>query len=520
MRNTVVNKETPFVHIFLYVMVLGLFLILISRDLFSEGLSQVGLENAIRSRNINNNGFADFWSQDNGLTIDNRDYLPLGYYIEGKLFSYFNDSYMLEKGFSMILFILCSILIVRVWNLLGMKKSSGWMPLAFFVLCPLVFESSTQNLIELPLTFVNMMAFCMLCHLYNFRQKWTAYKEIHPDASIVKMRFVCTTLSGLAALFLVISFFIKGFSSTFLFFLPLVFWLFDRQEGIGQPFISMFIMVIFSSLIFTILCSWKHAIPVMVVGYLKNFYLTWSNPSIIVGHLWLVWEGIKQSAIAYSVMLMVWILSFFKGEYFHYMTFWKHKDQIPPEKLHNIMMAYRLFSLVLLGVVPLLFSLNPTEYYLIPLLPFVALACSFVSWNTVCEIKKNGSYFLNVTLATLSVVIITVGLVLNYNSISRLNTDGEVLSDIHEILPHLKEGEVVSVTDEVMGDNRAKIYLLRYKEIVFDPQQDHQYLLSRSVDPVGLNKKTQYERITPNTSHIHLYKEKEHNDWYGGEWIF
>lgn len=520
MRNTVINKETPFVHIFIYLMVLGLFLILISRDFFSEGLSQVGLENAIRSKNIDNTSMADFWSRDNGLTTDNRDYLPLGYYLEGRVLSQFEDSYMLEKGFSMMIFILCGFLIVRVWNLLGMSKSSGWMPLAFWILSPIVCQSSTQNLIELPLTFFNLLALCMLCRLYKFRQDMMAKIENHQDVSLVKMRFVCTALSCLAALFLIVSFFIKGFSSTHLFFLPLIFWYFDSKEGIGQPLISLLIMTIFSSVVFLILCVSKSVVPVMLTGYLHNCFNTWSNPSNVVNNLWLVGETVRQTAIGYSFLAVVWIISMFKGEYAHYMTYWLHRDAIPPEKLHNIVMAYRLFVMALLGMIPVLFSVHPTSHYLLPLLPLVALACSFVSWNTVSDINDKGTYMTNIILALLSVMVFTAGLVLNYNSISKNNANGEVVSDMHEILPYLKEGEVVSATDEIYADKQTQIYFLRYKDIIFDSCMNHPYLVSKAEDAVSLNTKQKYERITPNTSRIHLYKVSDKKDWYQGQWVF
>ena len=67
----------------LYFIVVGAFLLFISGNFLSEGLSHVGMDNAVVAQRMSE-GFEDFWlpSLSAPGNPDRSNYMPLGYWIE------------------------------------------------------------------------------------------------------------------------------------------------------------------------------------------------------------------------------------------------------------------------------------------------------------------------------------------------------------------------------------------------------------------------------------------------------
>ena len=83
----------------LYLIVVGVFMLLISGSFLSEGVSHAGMDNAIVSQRMAE-GFEDFWmpSLSSPGNPDRQNYLPLGYWLESKWYALFGDnSFMAEK---------------------------------------------------------------------------------------------------------------------------------------------------------------------------------------------------------------------------------------------------------------------------------------------------------------------------------------------------------------------------------------------------------------------------------------
>ena len=138
----------------LYFIVIGAFLLFISGSFLSEGLSRVGMDNAVVSQRMAE-GFEDFWlpSMSSPGNPDRMNYLPLGYWIESQWYHLFgNDSFMAEKVYSVMTYFILAALMIWIWGLIGNNKRTGWLPLMCWITIPIVTWSATNNLLESTMT--------------------------------------------------------------------------------------------------------------------------------------------------------------------------------------------------------------------------------------------------------------------------------------------------------------------------------------------------------------------------------
>ena len=513
------NKTVLTTHGLLYMLAFGVYLLLVSSLLFTEGSTGIrGMENAVRAKFIVSQSTAEFRTMD--LAMDNRDYMPLGYWIEGQLMRLMGDSYLFEKLFSAVMFALSIFLMVRIWILLGKGWRTSWIPVAFLVLSPVMARASTQNLFELPLMVCGMLAFCSFYRVYLYRQKWTRWNAEHPDLPPKDMRLVCISLSCAGGLWLVVCFFIKGFATVYLNLIPFVIWAFGRKDVAGSPWRNVCLTATFSTLIITLLCLFSPLIRQVTWEFLQTKIAIWSHPKIALGNLSLAWYGIRQAGVAYFAMLAVWVYAIINGGYLKRMAYWRHRDELSATEYANIQSAYRFFTIAILGLIPMVMSAQPQDYYVIPLMPWVVLGCACVVNDYVVQLVERSVTAVNVLLSVVAIGALTAGMVLNYNNIAKIGHDTDVVSDLHEMDPYLKDGQVVSVTPEVYDDLKARVYFLRYKSLTFDTLLTHNYLITTLNNLDNISAPVRYKQKKINTTKYHLYEATYMDDWTAGEWSF
>ena len=111
----------------LYIIVIGIFMLLISGSFLSEGLSRVGMDNAVVSQRMSE-GFEDFWlpSLSAPGNPDRMNYMPLGYWIESLWYRLFGtNTFMAEKIYSVLTYFILGALIIWIWTLSGQSRRSG-----------------------------------------------------------------------------------------------------------------------------------------------------------------------------------------------------------------------------------------------------------------------------------------------------------------------------------------------------------------------------------------------------------
>ena len=500
-------------HMHLYFIVVGLFLLIISGSFLTEGMSPIGLENSIKAKNIVDNGFVDFWKPshiESPTAPDKQSYMPLGYLIESWAMRLFGDSILFDKLYSMFFFVLCAVLIVRIWVLIGNRSRTGWIPLVFWMLSPIVIRSSTQNLLEMPLTVFVLLAFCALVRSYWTRHKSYDLSAITPETPIRKRNFAKAMLWDLlAALWMAAAFLTKGFSGLYMLMMPLVFWVFGRREKVWVPLFET---------VFILLC-WMVGMLIgpllfpMFRGVVSD-YLRFSvidaglHEQTVASHLYIVVTLVKQLALGWAAVVIVSLVRLRSNNFKKFFFYWKHEDELDAHEFRNAKMGWRFFWLGMVGVIPIIVTLKQQDFYLISMLPMFAICCGCFVENVTSAGVKNISTKGDRVLSVIAVILVTAGVILNLSSIHSLSQDRTLIADMHEMLPSLKKGEVVSVTPEVAQDPVIADYFLRYKGVTFDTALTHYYLISMFSDITQLNTPTVYRRMELNTQLYHLYRAR------------
>ena len=228
----------------LYFIVIGAFLLFISGNFLSEGLSRVGMDNAVVSQRMAE-GFEEFWLPSMGApgNPDRHNYLPLGYWLESKWFQLFgNNSFMAEKVYSVLTYFIIAALMIWIWSLTGHNRKTGWLPLMYWITIPIVSWSATNNLLESTMTMFVLLSVVFLLKAGN--ASFIAHSRLALGKPTGPYRLSRTAWIVLAALMMELAFMVKGFAGLFPIFFPFLYWLIVRRERILFPVFTTGVILI------------------------------------------------------------------------------------------------------------------------------------------------------------------------------------------------------------------------------------------------------------------------------------
>lgn len=499
-------------HTHIYFIVVGLLLLIISGSFLTEGMSLVGLENGINARGIYSAGhYVDFWLPSMTVgegSLTSHAYMPLGYYLENWVMKLVGDSYIFDKLYSMVLFIICLLLIVRIWVLVGNSRRTGWLPILFWMLAPVVTRTATDNLLETPLTIFVLMSVCSLLHGYKVRREARKYAEEHPDKPRPWLRYLYSFLWAImSSIWMSVAFMVKGFSGLYTAAMPLIFWLFGQHEKILYPIIDTLLIVATWVGGGALLIWLTPGVQPAVKGYVRHQFMDGMlYGQTVSSHFFILNELVLQMLVPVIVLVVVSIVRLRKNHYAQYVLYWRHKEKLSSDDLRNSRLTWRFFCLGMAGVVPILFTLKQQDYYLVSMLPMFAISSACFVNNIAVARMSAIKPVANQILSTIAIIVMTTAIVLNLSSISKVTKDADLINDMHQILPLLQEGEVVSVTPELAADHTAASYYMRYKSITFDTALTHEHMMSLFSDVKRLNIPTSYIKVKLPTKLYHVYR--------------
>ncbi|MCQ2278070.1 MAG: phospholipid carrier-dependent glycosyltransferase [Bacteroidales bacterium] len=499
------NKPRIGVHIFIYLIWISVFFLTISSSFLTRSISLEGLSNSNSVRT--DEGFDSFWTSIVENSGNNAD-LPLGYLMEKWAMNTFGDGALFEKVYSLVLFVLCCILLIRVWRLCGNSRVTGWIPMGILMIVPIVTRTATQNVLELPLTMFILMALCCLVRGYFLRRKSDNLYDDHTEASkkYLKRSFVTSAFAGF---WLSLAFMTKGFLGCYLLVFPLVVWIYTRKEKIWKPIVDMLIMLGVWAVIGALMWVFVPNSHELTSNYIQNYFNNFGQIATVSSRFWILWVLFKQLVLPIILFCVICVIYFRRNNVIRYLFFWKNRETLTESQLRNSVLSWGFFTLGFLGVLPILLSRNQQDYFIIPMIPMFVLGFACMLYN-ICIPAINGmgkkvSRYLQVS----AIVLAMLAVVVNLNSINRAGDDSEILSDVDAMIGLLNMGDTVSVTGEVLQNEKIAAYLIRYKHITLDTSLSHQYLISSHDGTLKYLKGGEnYERMQINTQHYHLYAVK------------
>lgn len=437
--------------ILLIFIVSGIFLILISPYLLSEGMFMDGIIYAAISHNLAHD-IGSFWAPK--FTAPSPIFYghpPLAFGIQSVLYSIFGDSFLIEKIYSFSTIIIACFLIAAIWKEIGKNLISTWIPLLFFFTIPLISWSSCNNLLENTMSLFTLCA--VLLFLISYRKK----------------SFLPLFAAGL---FLLFGFFTKGFTTFFPFCLPLFHWLLKREQSFIKMIRNTAIMLAgcFIPMAILFLCSdaaYSNTIEYLNIQVFNSIQsvATVNSRFFIIYKLFL--ELIPACIISGILLIYAW-----KRRLLPFVTTQNRND-------------FLLFLLLgACGVIPIMISMKQRGFYMLAAFPFFAIAFALITepvFNHLLSLIGRRSIR---WMTLFAILICSSGIVLSALRVGTSGRDREMLHDIHLMLQLIPEKSVVGITPEIENNWRFHAYLSRYKYISLSGKKDleTQFLIATDND--------------------------------------
>lgn len=463
----------------LYFIVIGAFLLFISGNFLSEGLSRVGMDNAVVSQRMAE-GFEEFWlpSLSSPASPDRQNYLPLGYWLESKWFQLFgNNSFMAEKVYSVMTYFILAALILWIWNLIGFNRRTGWLPLLCWITIPIVTWSATNNLLESTMTMFILLSVVFL--LKATRSSFIAQSRLALGKPTGPYRLSRTSWIVLAALSMELAFMVKGFAGLFPIFFPFLYWLMVRRERILFPiFTTGVILVVWMATLFSaILISpdiyhhlYNYLHHQMIGGIL--------HVQTVASRFYILYVLIVQGIIPLCIAAALCLIRIKNRPFYHHLFYWRYKNKLTATQMEHSKLGWFFLAVGFSGILPIMLGLKQQEFYIVPTLPFFAISMACLMHDMIEDWLERMNKTAEKVLMGLAILIFGSGILLNFNSIHKVNSNQELLDDMRLILPYLDQNEVVSVSNEVMQSPEVADYFYRYKNISFDTASFNRHLLT------------------------------------------
>ena len=460
-----------------YLFTAGLFLIIVSNDLLSNGMFLDGLIYSTVSKNLAN-GVGTFWNPHFTATFlsEFHEHPPLAFGIQSIFYRLLGESRYIDKLYSLLTVIIVGYVILRIWKLFGYKN--GWIPLFIWILTPTVFWASYNNLLENTLTIFTTSSVLF----YLIYQKNSNYFFIF--------------LSGLM---LSLGFLTKGFVAFFPWTFPLLFWLFLRQKTFGKMAIDSIVIFLFTliPLILLILLfpeagpSLKKYIDNQVISSLKNI-VTVNTRFDIVRRL------LNELILPAGLCLLFGI--------------WGTIKKIPGAfQRENTSKSLLFASFGLTGVLPIMISLKQSGFYIVPTYPFFAIATSVFIYPYIdyLAIRLNFRSKAFMVFKWVSYGLFTAGIILSLCFNNRYSRDKDKIEVVYSILPEIPQGTIINISPEIFDDWSLHAYFARFKNISLDPEpaNKREYLFIKN-EYYSDTINSGFAKIELNIADYQLFKRK------------
>ena len=463
---------------FFYITLAGVFMLIICHSWLSDGMFMDGTIYATLSRNLAM-GLGTFWQPHltNTLFPAFVEHPPLAFGLEGTLFRIFGDSRYVERFYSLITFIITGMIIVSIWKLILKKSYTGWLPLFLWMAMPTVTWASVNNMLENTL----VIFICLSVLFYLKSQK----------SNKILFLFI-------AGLMLSLGFLTKGPVTFTPLAFPFFLWLFSRNNKFLSMVLDTVLMLISAVLPLVLLFLFTGAhdfFPKYIaMAFSKISTGVTSDSRFYIIHC-LIMELLPSFGITLLLLLYGWgkKLSFTKV-------------------LSGLNSALIFFCLGLAGVLPILITMDQSDYFLLLSLPFFAISLGLIVnplIETLFERVNYNSYGFRF-FKYFGLISLSVGIILSVYFSEDFNRDENLLKDMRVILVQLEKDSTINILPQMYQNWSLHTYYGRYKNISLDRNLNnrHDYLLiTTSLYSDTINKG--YDRVDLKTKEYELFRRKK-----------
>ncbi len=436
--------------LYFYITIAGLFLLINCHSWLSDGMFMDGTVYAVLARNLAN-GSATFWHPHltNTLYPVFVEHPPLATGLQSIFFKILGDSRFVERIYSMLTALITAMMIVSIWKQIVKKSTNCWFPVLIWVTIPTVLWASVNNMLENTL-----VIFICLSVLFYLKSR-------------TERKLLFLVLSGVM---LSLGFLTKGFVTFTPLAFPFFLWLFLRNQRF-LPMIADTAIILISSLVpllFLYLFTGGHDFLPKYIDMAINKIAKGETAS---SRFYIDYRLLMDLLPGICIILVMMIFYIKKR-----ISFKQNTDRLK--------YSLAFLSLGLAGVLPIMLTLDQSDYFLLLSFPFFAISFALVVdplinlWSVGIDIKSRGFLIFRWS----GIIMLSAGLILSLYFSGDFNRDRNKLSDMRIILPELNEGTTISILPGMYSDWSLHTYYARYKNISLDadPRNNHDFLLVRS----------------------------------------
>ena len=430
------SNNTPF-----WLFLIGMFLILVSKSLLTEGMFFDGVTYASISRNMAE-GQGTFWNPYYTQTLypEFRQHPPLVLGLEALAFHAFGDHLWVEKVYSVLAFLLSGLLIALIWKRTTNNLRWAWLPLLFWLAMPLVTWCATNNMLE------NTMSVFVLLSVYLMI---VSYQRNHKFWLI---------LSSMA---LLMAFLSKGFTGLFPLVFPILYCLFDSKrrwfQGPIDSLILLGSLVVFTGIMFLV-CPPSF-------GYLKDYI----NLQVIGG-------GLHETTVSSRFYIVFCLLQqlIIPCVIAVFLVICKTKNKMN-QKVFEFPLDkgwfYVFLILGLLGVLPIMVSVKQRDFYMLAALPFFALACGHITLSMLTMWLPRITTIVRKWMTLGACCIFLLGLALNVVHIGKYGRDEALIEEVKKQIENADGANIIEISPEEYTQWAMHAYYMRYGKISLRPTE-------------------------------------------------
>ena len=471
-----------------YIIVASLFLFLAGCGMLSTGMFMDGLIYDCVARNMAS-GIGSMWHPVFTETYFQQFYEhpPLAMFLLSLLYRVFGMGLWVCRAYSLLMFVITALLILRLWRYVDGDVRMGWLPLLFWIAVQSVSHFSYSNILEVTMTPFVVGAILLMLRAYNMR--------------LLSQHVGLLLLSGVL---LAAAFFTKGLTGLYPLAFPFVIAimgygrdydvrLFDRiARGVKDLFYVAVGLVTSVGLVFLIDGDAYR----FMAAYFEQQVLGTMNESVGTSRFYIVQAFFERTAFVWVLLALVMLIGVAYGR------------KLLQTKHRKVIAAY--FILVAIGVLPIMLSLKQRSFYILTVYPFFATAIAAVASPVVEPLIKSVSRRFHIVLFLFSLFLL--GAACGYQSMQYGKADRDVVMQHDEqlILPYLQQGEHVAIAPCMQSIYSLHGYYYRDHCVSLDWRDslNHcQHLILN--DPSCLDEMSRhatYEKVNIPTQEYHLYR--------------
>ncbi len=455
-----------------YCLTFSVFLFLIFPYLLSDGMFMDGVLYANVAKNLAV-GAGSFWNLKLTETLYPifQEHPPLAFGMQSIFYKTFGDSYLIERFYSLITYIITAYLILKIWELIAPReKELSWFPIFLWFTIPLTSWAVTNNMLENTLMiFTTLSSYCIL--------KYFIYKN----------HFYLLTASFL----LLLGVLTKGLVALFPLAIPFAIYVFNKKLKIHKLIITSSLLIFYLLAAFILLFLLFPESYDSLLAYFNNQIVgSLQNIQTVESRFFIVVRLIKELIPIFVICFILQIIRYKKFK----------------SKLNLDSWFFIMIGIGLTGVIPIMVSMKQSGFYMLAAFPFFALGFAYLIKNKLQLMLSQIKSYKGFTI--ISILILGISIVLNLLQIGKIGRDEEKLKDIYSVIEIVSKNSIIGISADLRSDWAMNGYFYRYGNISLDSKNKLQYTYYFSTKDSFIDSTNQYKLISTYGERYELYKKK------------